>query len=82
MPDFAAAAFLHLFPSPYIALVWPDGAELNEECARILEHASASGKPTGGPATGSLCSRVLPPPAPIVEPPKLRGGRHVEIRSR
>jgi uncharacterized protein (TIGR02466 family) len=43
MPDFTAAAFLHLFPSPFMGFVWPDGAELNEELrARILEHASAS----------------------------------------
>ena len=43
MPDFAAAAFLHLFPSPFMAFVWPDAVELNEEMrVRILEHAAAS----------------------------------------
>jgi hypothetical protein len=37
--DFAAAAFLHLFPSPYMALVWPDGAELNEELRIACAHS-------------------------------------------
>ena len=40
-PDFSAATFAHLFPAPFMAFVWPDGAELNEELRpRILEHAS------------------------------------------
>jgi hypothetical protein len=43
MPDFSAAAFGHLFPAPFMAFVWPDGAELNEELRpRILAHASRS----------------------------------------
>lgn len=43
MPDFSSATFKHLFPAPFMAFVWPDGAELNEELRpRILEAASRS----------------------------------------
>jgi uncharacterized protein (TIGR02466 family) len=43
LPDFSAATFAHLFPAPFMAFVWPDGGELNEELGpRILEHASRS----------------------------------------
>jgi hypothetical protein len=44
MPDSSAATFTHLFPAPFMAFVWPDGAELNEELRpQILGHASRSG---------------------------------------
>jgi uncharacterized protein (TIGR02466 family) len=43
MPDFSSATFKHLFPAPFMAFVWPDGAEINEELRpRILEAASRS----------------------------------------
>ena len=43
MPDFSGATFAHLFPAPFMAFVWPDSAELNEEMRpRILEQASRS----------------------------------------
>ncbi len=41
MPDFSVATFTHLFPTPFMAFVWPDGAELNHELqSRILTHAA------------------------------------------
>ena len=41
--DFSAAIFAHLFPAPFMAFVWPDGAKLNDELRpRILEQASRS----------------------------------------
>ena len=44
VPDFSAATFNHLFPAPFMAFIWPDGAELNQELRpRILEHARRSG---------------------------------------
>lgn len=40
-PDFSKAKFAHLFPTPFMSFVWPDGAELNEELRpQILEQAS------------------------------------------
>ena len=43
MADFAAATFAHLFPTPFMSFVWPDGEELNAELRpRVLEHESKS----------------------------------------
>jgi uncharacterized protein (TIGR02466 family) len=43
MTDFSAANYTHLFPTPLLGFIWPDGPELNDELRPlILKHAEAT----------------------------------------
>ena len=36
MADFSSANYTHLFPTPLLGFIWPDGPELNEELRPLI----------------------------------------------